>query len=242
MYGVCNLALSGQAESLDGCTFARSGSREAIRLFYNMKFRSLVARFTMNEPVTMVRFLLVLICLIPLTSCVVLLMNGHLSHGHYVSKSETFSCRLPGGILSRQLQVWDQKSEIGESVTFRLGPRLLWRVDHLHLSQLKLKGLDKIQARRDQLERGKENYFKYYLLPELGKAEIKWEIYEQAGGKEVLISHTYLKSDGMEGIRELLFSVDGNYLNVVHHAQNISGNLEKIIIGSLGLYKSCEFK
>ena len=58
----------------------------------------------------------------------------------------------------------------------------------------------------------------------------------------MLISYTHLKSDDMEGVRELLFSVDGNYLNVLHHAQNISGNLDKVILGSLGLYKSCEFK
>ena len=196
----------------------------------------------MNGLAALVRFLLVLTCLVSLSSCVLLLTDGRLSHGYYVSQSETFRCRLPGGVLSRQLLIWDQRSAVGESVTFKLGSRLLWRVDHLHLSQLKLEGLDKIEARRAQLEKGKENYFKYYLLPNLGRAEIKWEIYEQAGGTEVLISHTYLKSDGMEGVRELLFSVDGNYLNVLHHAQNISGNLETIIPGSLGLYKSCEFK
>ena len=131
---------------------------------------------------------------------------------------------------------------MGTSVTFRLGSRLLWRVDHLHLSRLKLEGLDEDKGRRAQLERGKEHYFKYYLLPNLGPAEIKWERYERAGETEVLIAHTYLKSDGMKGIRELLFSVDGNFLNVLHHAQGISENLESIIPGSLALYESCEFE
>lgn len=131
---------------------------------------------------------------------------------------------------------------MGETVTFKLGSRLLWRVDHLYLSRLKLKDLDKGQGRRAQLERGKEHYFKYYLVPNLGPAEIKWERYERADETEVLIAHTHLESDGMEGVRELLFSVDGDYLNVLHHAQAISENLENIIPGSLALYKSCEFE
>ena len=243
MHGLsCPAHVQTGPESLEECAFTRIKSREATQLLQDMKSGSFFARWTMNESVATFRFLLSLTCMVLLSSCVVLLTNGRLSHGHYVSQSETFSCRLPGGVLSRQLDVWDQRGAVGESVTFKLGSRLLWRVDHLHLRQLKLKGLDKIQARREQLERGKDHYFKYYLLPKLGEAEIKWEIYKQVGGTEVLISYTYLKSDGMEGIRELLFSVDGNYLNVLHHAQNISGNLDKIILGSLGLYKSCEFK
>ncbi len=243
MYGLSSPAyVRAGPESLEESAFTRVKSREATRLPQDMKPGSFFARWTMNESVATVRFLLGLACVVLLSSCVVLLTNGRLSHGHYVSQSETFSCRLPGGVLSRQLDVWDQRGAVGESVTFKLGSRLLWRVDHLHLRQLKLKGLDKVQARREQLERGKEHYFKYYLLPKLGKAEIKWETYKQVDGTEVLISYTHLKSDGMEGVRELLFSVDGNYLNVLHHAQNISGNLDKVILGSLGLYKSCEFK
>ena len=130
---------------------------------------------------------------------------------------------------------------MGGTVTFKLGSRLLWRVDHLHLSRLKLKDLDKTEGRRAQLERGKAHYFRYYLLPNLGSAEIRWERYERADETEVLIAHTHMKSDGMDGIRELLFSVDGDHLNVLHHAQGISENLESIIPGSLALYESCEF-
>lgn len=143
--------------------------------------------------------------------------------------------------MSRQLHVRDQSSALGESVTFQLGSRVLWRVDHFHLGQLKLAGLKGIKERRERLEKGKEHYFKYYLLPNLGSAEIKWERYERTDETEVLIAHTYMRSDGMEGVRELLFSIDGDYLNVLHHAQNISSNLESIILGSFGLYKSCEF-
>ena len=196
----------------------------------------------MNEFAIQIRFLLALVCIVPVSSCMLLLTNGHLSHGHYISPSETFRCKLPGGALSRQLHIWDQRSAMGESVTFKLGSRLLWRVDHLHLNRLELEGLDRVGERREQLERGKENYFKHYLLQELGSAQIRWERYERTDETEVLIAHTYLKSDGMEGVRELLFSVDGDYLNVLHHAQGISGNLENIILGSFGLYKSCEFK
>ena len=82
---------------------------------------------------------------------------------------------------------------MGEIVTFKLGSRLLWRVEHLRLDHLKLDGLALTKERRQQLEKGKENYFEYYLLPNLGLAEIKWERYEEVNGKEVLISHTYLK-------------------------------------------------
>ena len=188
------------------------------------------------------RLLLALTFCVSVSSCTFLLLNGELSHGYYVSPEHTFKCRLPGGVLSRQLQIWDQRSPIGEIVTFKLGSRLLWRVEHLRLDHLKLDGLALTKERRQQLEKGKENYFEYYLLPNLGLAEIKWERYEEVNGKEVLISHTYLKSDGMEGTRELLFSVDGSYLNVLHHAQSISGNLENFITGSLGLYRSCEFR
>lgn len=186
--------------------------------------------------------MLALSCIVLISSCAVFLLNGHLSHGYYISPDKTFRCKLPGGALSRQLHIWDQRSALGTTVTFKLGSRLLWRVDHLYLSRLKLKDLDKGLGRRAQLERGKEHYFKYYLLPNLGPAETKWERYERAGETEVLIAHTYLKSDGMKGIRELLFSVDGNYLNVLHHAQGISENLESIIPGSLALYESCEFE
>ena len=195
----------------------------------------------MNRIAALTCFLLALVCMATLSSCMLLLTNGRLSHGHYISPSETFRCRLPGGALSRQLHIWDQRSAVGETVTFRLSSRLLWRVDHLHLSQLKLKDLDKVQDRRAQLEKGKEHYFEYYLLPKLGPAQIRWERYERTDDVEVLIVHTHLESDGMVGVRELLFSVDGDYLNVVHHAQSISGNLENFILGSFGLYKSCEF-
>ncbi|MXY14342.1 MAG: hypothetical protein F4X93_04730 [Proteobacteria bacterium] len=196
----------------------------------------------MNRFAIQVRGLLALGCIVLISSCAAFLLNGHLSHGYYISPDKTFRCKLPGGALSRQLHIWDQRSASGATVTFMLGSRLLWRVDHLHLSRLKLKDLDKDKERRVQLERGKEHYFRYYLLPNLGPAEIKWERYERAGETEVLIAHTYLKSDGMEGIRELLFSVDGVYLNVLHHAQGISENLENIIPGSLALYKGCEFE
>ncbi len=196
----------------------------------------------MNRFAALACFPLALVCMMSLSSCMLLLTNEHLSHGYYVSPSETFRCKLPGGALSRQLHIRDQRNAVGETVTFKLGPHLLWRVDHLHLSQIKLKDMDKVRDRRAQLEKGKEHYFKYYLLPNLGSAEIRWERYEQTDDTEVLIAHTHLESDGMAGVRELLFSVDGDYLNVVHHVQGISGNLENIIQGSFGLYKNCEFR
>lgn len=186
--------------------------------------------------------LLVLAGIVSISSCSMLLLNGNLSHGYYEASSKTFRCRVPGGILSRQLHIRDQRGTIGESVTFKLGSRLLWRVEHLRLDRLELANLDRVRDRREQLERGKRNYFKHYLLPDLGTAEIQWERYERTEDAEVLVAHTYLESDGMAGIRELLFSVDGDYLNVVHHAQSISGNLENIIQGSFWLYKNCEFK
>lgn len=196
----------------------------------------------MNKLAMRICPLLVLGSIVSISSCAMFLLNGNLSHGYYEASSKTFRCRIPGGVLSRQLHIWDQSSAIGESVTFKLGSRLLWRVEHLRLVRLELAGLDRVQDRREQLERGKKNYFKHYLLPDLGTAEIRWERYERTEDTEVLIVHTYLESDGMAGVRELLFSVDGEYLNVVHHAQGISDNLENIIPGSFGLYKSCEFE
>ena len=174
-------------------------------------------------------------------SCALLLLNGHFSHGYYISPSETFKCKLPGGAFSTQLKVSDRSSAIGETVTFKLRPGLLWRVDHLHLNHHKLAKLNKLMIRRVQLEEAKENYFKHHLLPNVDIAEIRFEYYKRVKETDVLIVHTYLKWDASEEDRELLFSIDGNYLNVLHYAQNISDELKNITSGSFGLYKSCQF-
>ncbi|MCZ6564621.1 MAG: hypothetical protein O6852_00575 [Gammaproteobacteria bacterium] len=195
----------------------------------------------MNKYRILCRISVLLVLLMSLTSCVVLLLNGHLSHGYYVSPSESFKCKLPGGAFSRQLKITDRSNAIGETVTFKLEPGLLWRIDHLHLVHHELANFDSLTNRREQLEVVKFNYFKNHLLSNLEIAEIKSEQYKQINEVEVLIVYAYLQWDNAEDNRELLFSIDGDYLNVLHYAQNISENLQTITSGVTGLYKSCQF-
>lgn len=176
-----------------------------------------------------------------ISSCALLLLNGHLSHGYYVSPSESFKCKLPGGAFSTQLKITDRSNAIGETVTFKLDAGLLWRVDHLRLGHHKLASLDKIADKREQLEKVKINYFKHHLDSNLDIVEINWEQYKRVNDREVLITNTYLKWDASEETRELLFSINGDYLNVLHYTQNVSSKLQNITSGVLGLYKSCEF-
>ena len=173
-------------------------------------------------------------------SCALLLLNGHLSHGYYISPSETFKCKLPGGVFSRQLAVTDDSNTLGETVTFKLNLGLLWRVDHLRLGRHKLAILDK-STRRERLDQAKLNYFKYHLEPNLDDVDISLEYFKKINGAEVLTVQTYLKWKDKEEDRELLFSINNDYLNIIHHSQNISDNLQKITFGSEDLYKSCEF-
>jgi len=180
-------------------------------------------------------------CIFTISSCVLLLLNGHLSHGYYISPSESFKCKLPGGAFSTQLKISDRSNSIGETVTFKLDTGLLWRVDHLHLDHHKLANLSGLKSRREQLEQAKLNYFKHHLQHNVDIAEINWEQYKRVNEIEILIAHTYLKWDKSEETRELLFSIDGQYLNVIHYSQNISSELQNITSGAFGLYKSCKF-
>ena len=187
------------------------------------------------------KFFYLAFCVFTISCCALLLLNGHLSHGYYVSPSETFKCKLPGGAFSRQLNISDRHNSMGETVTFKLDTGLLWRVDHLHLNDHKLANLSGLRNRREQLEQAKLNYIKFHLETNIDIVEINWEQYKRVNETEVLIAHTYLKWDKLEENRELLFSINGDYLNVLHYAQNISTKLQNITSGSLGLYKSCEF-
>ena len=186
--------------------------------------------------------LIAVFALLPLTaSCTLALLNGRLSHGYYVSADESFRCKLPGGVLSRQLQISSRSSHIGETVTFKLNPRLLWRVDHLHLGHHKLASIGKLTDRRAQLEAVRSNYFTHYLESNLDTVDIQQELYVEANGTEVLIAQTYVKWGATEEMRQFLFSIDGEYLNVVHYLQNVQINLQAFTSGSLRMYKSCEF-
>ncbi len=174
-----------------------------------------------------------------------LLLNGNLSHGYYEASSQTFKCKLPGGALSSKLEVIDRSNDIGETVTFNLKLGLLWRIDHLLIGKHKLAMLQKTsnapEVRRLQLDKAKEDYFKLYLEPNTDLAQVKWEQFDFVDDVEVLIVSTYIKWKEKEEVRELLFSIDGDYLNIVHSAQNLSSDLQKITIGAKGFYKSCTF-
>lgn len=195
----------------------------------------------MNKYRILCRIPVMLVLLVSSSSCAFLLLNGHLSHGYYVSPSESFKCKLPGGALSGQLKITDRSNSISETVTFKLEPGLLWRIDHLHLGHHKLANLGGSTNKRGQLEAAKSNYFKNHLLSNLDIAEIKSEQYKQVNETEILMVYAYLKWDKAEDNRELLFSIDGDYLNVLHYAQNISSNLQIFTSGATGLYKSCQF-
>ena len=189
--------------------------------------------------------LLFLVFLFFLSGCVAVLLSGHLSFNHYESKSGTFKCKLPGGALSSKLEVSDRSNDIGETVTFSLKLGLLWRLDHLFIGKHKLAMLDKSssspEARRLQLDRAKEDYFNLYLTQNTDYVEVKWEQFDYVGDVEVLLVNTFIKWDEEEEVRELLFSINGDYLNIIHFAQNLSSDLQTITSGSKGFYKSCEF-
>ena len=173
--------------------------------------------------------------------CALFLLNGNLSHGYYISPSESFKCKLPGGVLSRQIEITDSSSFAGETVTLKLNFGLLWRVDHLKIGKHKLAILDTSNIKRIILEDAKNLYFKEYLEKNLDVVDIEWEQYNIVNENEVLLVSAYLKWGSNEENRQLLFSVDNGYLNVIHHAQNISDKIEKITSNSLDVYKSCEF-
>ena len=186
-----------------------------------------------------------LLIVISLSGCAALLLSGHLSFSHYESKSGTFKCKLPGGAFSSKLEVSDRSNDIGETVTFSLNFGLLWRIDHLRIGKHKLAMLDhsvrKPEAKRLQLDKAKEDYFNLYLKQNTNIVEIKWEQFDQVDDVEVLIANTYIKWEENEEVREILFSIDGDYLNIIHFAQNLSSELQTITSGAKGFYKSCEF-
>ena len=189
--------------------------------------------------------LLSLVFLFVLSGCVAVLLSGHLSFNHYEPKSGTFKCKLPGGALSSKLEISDRSNDIGETVTFSLNLGLLWRLDHLLIGKHKLAMLDKSsnspEARRLQLDRAKEDYFNLYLAQNTDYVEVKWEQFDYVDDVEVLLANTYIKWNEEEEVRELLFSIDGDYLNIIHFAQNLSSDLQTITSGAKGFYKSCEF-
>jgi len=147
-------------------------------------------------------------------------MNGSLSHGHYHAKSQTFKCKLPGGALSSSVDVLDRMNELGETVTFTLDLGLLWRLDHLLIGEHKLAKID---------------------LSQDNKVELEWEQYQIVGDAEVLLTSAFVTWDDQEERRELLFSIDGDYVNVIHYAQNMSSKLQNFTTSAAGFYKSCEF-
>ncbi len=187
------------------------------------------------------KFITACLCISMLSACVLLLLNGHLSHGHYISPSESFKCKLPGGALSRQLEIVDDSNSLGETVIFKLKLGLLWRVDHLKLNRHKIAVLDRSLNKRENLDRAKLNYFKYHLIPNLDEVAIDWEYFKRINESEVLIVQAYVRWDQQEEKRELLFSIDDEYLNVIHHSQNISSDLQKITFGAIDMYKGCQF-
>jgi len=182
-----------------------------------------------------------LIVVFSTSSCTLLLLNGNISLGSYESKSRTFKCKLPGGALSKKVKVEDRSNELGETVTFSLDIGLLWRIDHLLIGKHKLAMLDISADRRQQLDLAKDNYMSLYLAQHAEKVEVEWEQYVVVDKTELLLAKTFVKWDGNEEERELLFSVDGEYLNVIHYAQNLSSNLQSFTTGAAGFYKGCEF-
>lgn len=175
------------------------------------------------------------------TSCVLLLLNGNLSHGYYEASSQTFKCKLPGGALSSRVEVSDRVNALGETVTFSLDLGLLWRIDHLRLDKHKLATIDTSADRRIQLDQAKENYMNLYLSKHADQVDIDWEQYSIIEDKEVLLVSAYVKWADKQEQRELLFSLDGNYVNVVHFAQNLSTSLQSFTTSAAGFYQNCEF-
>ena len=192
-----------------------------------------------------IKVLLVLVISILISGCAAVLLSGHLSFNHYESKTGTFKCKLPGGALSSKLEVSDRSNDIGETVTFSLSLGLLWRIDHLLIGKHKLAMIDKTtnspEVRRLQLDKAKEDYFNLYLIQNTDIVEVKWEQFDYVNEVEVLLASTYIKWEDEEEVRELLFSIDGDYLNIIHFAQNLSSDLQTFTTGAKGFYKSCEF-
>jgi len=195
----------------------------------------------MSYKATFIRFTVVIIASLLSSSCALLLLNGHLSRGYYEAKSGTFRCKLPGGALSSKVEVVDRINELGETVTFSLNIGLLWRMDHLRIGKHKLAMLEPTVERRQQLDQAKDHYMSLYLAQHADDVEVEWEQFLFVNDVEVLLTNTYVKWDDKEEKRELLFSIDGNYLNVVHYAQNLSDNLQTFTTGAAGFYKSCQF-
>lgn len=187
------------------------------------------------------KFIIVVMAMASTSSCTLLLLNGNLSLGSYESKSNTFKCKLPGGALSKKVKVEDRGNELGETVTFSLDIGLLWRIDHLYIGKHKLAMLDVEANRRMQLDLAKDKYMNLYLARHAEEVEVEWEQYIVVNKAELLLAKTYVKWTDNEEARELLFSVDGDYLNVVHYAQNLSSNLQSFTTGAVGFYKGCEF-
>lgn len=179
--------------------------------------------------------------LLTTSSCVLLLLNGNLSHGYYEANSQTFKCKLPGGALSSQVEVTDRVNELGETVTFTLDLGLLWRLDHLRIGKHKLAIIEPGVDRRMQLDQAKENYMQAYLSQHADQVEIEWEQYVIVADSEVLLTSTYVKWADKEEKRELLFAIDGDYVNVVHFAQNMSNTLQSFTTSASGFYQNCEF-
>ncbi len=164
-----------------------------------------------------------------------------MSLGNYESTSHSFTCKLPGGTLSKKVKVEDRANELGETVNFSLDIGLLWRIDHLAIGKHKLAKFDVSADKRQQLESAKENYINLYLAQHTEKVEVQWEQYVVVNKAELLLIKAYVKWDDIEEERELLFSVDGSHLNVIHYAQNLSSNLQSFTTGAIGFYKGCEF-
>jgi len=168
-------------------------------------------------------------------------MNGNLSHGYYQASSETFKCKLPGGALSSSVQVVDRSNDLGETVTFSHEIGLLWRLDHLRIGKHKLAHINTAADRRGQLDQAKDNYMSFYLSQHADQVEVEWEQFLVVEDAEVLLTRTYVKWDEKEEERELLFAIDGEYVNVVHYAQNVSSSLQSFTTSAADFYKDCDF-
>lgn len=194
---------------------------------------------------TLSRFFLSLLVVFALCSCTLFLLNGNLSFNYYESKSGTFKCKLPGGALNSKVEVTDRFNELGETATFSLSLGFLWRIDHLLIGKHKLAMINKIpvslEDRRKQLDIAKEAYISNYLTKNTNKVEVNWEQFTAVDDAEVLLTNIFVSWDDKEEAREVLFSIDGDYLNVIHYSQNVSDELKTITSGAKGFYKSCEF-
>ncbi|QMU62233.1 MAG: hypothetical protein GKR92_11230 [Gammaproteobacteria bacterium] len=139
----------------------------------------------------------------------------------------------------------DRSNAIGETVTFSLDLGLLWRIDHLLIGKHKLAMIGKTSSsaenRRKQLDLAKESYISSYLEQNTDGVEMKWEQFIAVNDVEVLLTNAYVKWEDKEEVRELLFSIDGDYLNIIHYAQNVSSELQTFTAGAKGFYKSCQF-